>query len=219
MATHKPTERCSVEGCDRTFKGRGFCEMHLRRSRKGQPLTNETLRVKRVCTVEGCDDYRKGQGLCSKHYARVRSSGTTDLIVESVEERFWKHVDKTETCWNWAGTENGRGYGFFWDGNKYVQVHRYAYQKLKGVIPNGLQVDHLCFNKLCINPAHLEAVTPRENLRRAQIHHGVGCAVTHCPAGHEYTPENTYVEPKGSRSCRECRRERTRQWRAEKANQ
>lgn len=210
----KPTKLCTIDGCGRPFKGRGYCDLHLKRMRKGQPMTNGSLKVRRVCVIVGCENYRAAHGLCAKHSARLRSAGTTDLNVVTEEERFWGYIEKTDTCWNWVGTAGTRGYGFFWDGIKYVQAHRYAHEKLIGEIPDEYHVDHLCFNKLCVKPAHLEAVTAKVNIRRAQMHYGIGCAVTHCPQGHEYTPENTYIEPKGSRSCIKCRREATRRWRA-----
>lgn len=168
----------------------------------------------RTCTVDGCDKDRSQRRLyCSMHYYRVHTHGSTDDPRPSEDERFWSKIRKTSGCWLWGGTENGRGYGFFPVGGKYVQAHRYAYEKLRGKIPAGLTIDHLCRVTLCVNPAHLEPVTQRVNTRRAQAANGRGWVVTHCPQGHEYTLENTYIEPKGSRSCRTCRVERTRQWR------
>ena len=170
----------------------------------------------RICIVDGCRKPRsQKRRYCSMHAYRLRVHGSINLPPLPTElDRYWSYVDKTGSCWNWTGTGNGRGYGFFAVKGRNVQVHRYAYKLARGEIPDGLTIDHLCMNKLCVNPDHLEAVTNGENVRRAQAHYGVGAAVTHCPVGHEYTPENTYREPKGSRSCRECRVARTREWRA-----
>lgn len=213
------SRRCSIDGCDRAYKAKGFCNMHWNRVRTGLPVGGaDTLRVRNVCTVGDCVNLVHTHRYCAMHYARFRTHGTTDDPRPTEDERFWGYIDKTDACWNWTGTQNGRGYGFFAPHRSgYVQVHRYSYEKLIGPIPEGLTIDHLCRNKLCVNPEHLEPVTAGENTRRAQIAHGIGVAVTHCPQGHEYTVENTYVEPKGSRSCRTCRVERTRIWRAEKA--
>lgn len=119
-------------------------------------------------------------------------------------ERFWHNVpaDRSEVaCWEWRGTQRG-GYGRIYDGTRQAGAHRFAYELLVGPIPDGQVIDHLCRNPICVNPAHLEPVTFAENVRR-----GVSrCSkVTHCPKGHEYTPENTYSPPgKKARMCRAC---------------
>jgi hypothetical protein len=89
----------------------------------------------------------------------------------SQEERFWPKVDKTETCWLWVGAIGTGGYGNFYISSvgrriRSVRAHRWAYEHLVGSIPDGLDLDHLCRNRACVNPAHLEPVTRRVNLRR-----------------------------------------------------
>jgi hypothetical protein len=92
----------------------------------------------------------------------------------SEPERFWLKVDRQDQgeCWRWTGAVAG-GYGRFWIGpgrarGRPVQAHRFAYELLVGPIPDGLTIDHLCLNKLCVNPAHMEPVTGAENSRRAR---------------------------------------------------
>ena len=80
--------------------------------------------------------------------------------------RFWSKVAKSEGCWNWTSTTNGRGYGTFRVGRVKVYAHRFAYETTVGPIKEGLVVDHLCRNPRCVNPAHLEPVTHLENVRR-----------------------------------------------------
>ena len=120
-------------------------------------------------------------------------------------------------CVEWAGNISRTGYGRQWvlcgDGKRRLRyAHRVAWEAANGPIPDGLTIDHLCRNKACVNTAHLEVVTRSENLRRA------AAVVTHCPRGHDYTAENTYVRhhPKGwtIRACRACHRDRQRQRRS-----
>lgn len=128
------------------------------------------------------------------------------------------HYYNGTPCWVWTGCRNnGRGYGQFRVGGrldgKTKLVHRLVYDLLVGPIPEGLQLDHLCRNRACCNPAHLEPVTQEENRRRG-LRGGLN---THCLNGHEYTPENTY-HYKGKpgrgreRVCRTCTRERNKSY-------
>ena len=96
----------------------------------------------------------------------------------------------------------------------YLQAHRVVYEALVGPIPDGLWIDHLCRNRSCVNPDHLEPVTPKENIRR-----GVKSKRnwTACPKGHTYTPDNTYWRPTGQRRCRDCGAARAREYRKRKA--
>lgn len=77
--------------------------------------------------------------------------------------RFWGHVDKTATCWNWTRARNASGYAFFKLGRKMVLGHRFAWTVSSGPIPDGLVIDHTCRNRVCVNPTHLQAVSQREN--------------------------------------------------------
>jgi hypothetical protein len=79
-------------------------------------------------------------------------------------------VDDTTGCWEWGGATTKGGYGHMRVGDKHPRTHRLAYELLVGPIPDGLEVDHLCGNRLCANPAHLEPVTRTENLRRTKAH-------------------------------------------------
>lgn len=130
----------------------------------------------------------------------------------STEERFWSFVDKTTDCWLWTGSRTAEGYATFCittDTNQRhrVVVHRLAYELLIGKIPTGLVLDHLCRNPRCVNPAHLEPVTMRENVLRGVGPSAQNARKTDCPAGHPYDKDNTAVNAKtGKRSCRTCHR-------------
>lgn len=112
-------------------------------------------------------------------------------------------------CWVWTAAGDGRGYGVFWDGRRQVRAHRFAYSLWHGPAPAGLDIDHLCRNRGCVNPAHLRAVSRRENVLCGEGHTARNASKTHCPRGHAYSEENTYAH-RGSRHCRECCRARRR---------
>jgi hypothetical protein len=111
-------------------------------------------------------------------------------------------------CWPWLG-KLSNGYGYFWTGAHVQPAHRTSYEHFVGPIPEGLHIDHLCRDRSCINPDHLEAVTPQENLRRGDhVHRNK----THCKHGHELTEDNVYRQPgKNHRYCRSCRQRRRRE--------
>jgi HNH endonuclease len=122
-------------------------------------------------------------------------------------DKFWSLVQKNERCWLWNGAMHNNGYGRV--GQMYA--HRYAYRLLVGDIPSGREIDHLCGNRRCVNPAHLEPVSHHENLLRGNSFSGVESRKTHCPAGHPYDLLNTYISKAGSRHCRTCHRNRAQQ--------
>lgn len=171
--------------------------------------------------------------MCSKHYNRTRKYG--DPLIkrsrwagEAVASRFWAKVSKNGPlpekrpelgpCWVWQAARQSSGYGFFENDG----AHRVAYEFMIGPIPAGLELDHLCHpgdgsclratcrHRLCVNPAHLEPVTRFENMKRGNTFTAANALKTHCPKGHEYTPENTRVRVARSgnemRSCKECER-------------
>lgn len=123
-------------------------------------------------------------------------------------ERLWSKITKGAKgeCWTWGACHYPQGYGmFYWDG-RLQRVHRIVYELVVGPIPAGLVIDHLCRNRGCCNPDHLEPVTNRENMLRGVGASAMNARKTHCPSGHAYDDHNTLRRPDGSRYCRECSR-------------
>ena len=148
----------------------------------------------------------------------------TGTVPRPIAERFWEKVNKTGDCWIWTGSTN-HGYGQFYVNGKPTpgRAHRVAYELAIGPIPNGLELDHLCHNRdkscmggetclhrACVNPDHLQPATHRLNGLRGRSVAAVHAAKTHCIRGHEFTPANTDVRPRGSRRCRTCHRDEAR---------
>ena len=132
-------------------------------------------------------------------------------------DRLWSKVEVDGDCWMWQGTTDRNGYGDFWLDGRMRPAHRVAYELLVGEIPGGLDLDHLCRRRGCVNPDHCEPVTRRENLMRGWTVVRRNAEKTHCHRGHPFDEANTIREA-GGRRCRECRRrtdrEKKRRYRA-----
>lgn len=129
---------------------------------------------------------------------------TLDDLRETAERLF--DPEPNSGCWLWFGAGNGWGYGSLGRGGKAYAAHRLMYEALVGPIPPGLQIDHLCRVRSCVNPTHMEPVTQRVNLLRGQTVVARQAAQTHCVHGHAFTEDNTWVSKKGKRGCRACNR-------------
>jgi hypothetical protein len=156
--------------------------------------------------------------MCVNHYMQwIRSNGgkakgVAPSRLTSPTDRWWAKVDKQGQtpslrpdlgpCWYWTVALDDGGYGWLKVGNKHVAAHRFGYELLIGSIPEGLEVDHLCNVRHCVNPDHLEAVTRTENNNRQVPRR------THCKHGHPYEPNNYWLVPTGdgrrARRCKTC---------------
>jgi hypothetical protein len=139
--------------------------------------------------------------------------------------RVLARLDTTGDCWLWPGARTTGGYGEVHVGYRKRgrdrmtirrDVHVVMYEHAFGPVPTGLEIDHLCGNRACARPSHLEAVTHQENMRRGGGFASENMKKTHCPQGHPYSDENTYRPPTGHRKCRECGRRQHRAWHARK---
>lgn len=134
----------------------------------------------------------------------------------TLTERFWLKVKKPTVagapvrwkCWKWTGTLNANGYGRIIDKGVRRQASRVAYELFNGQITPGLTIDHVCRNRWCVNPGHLQAVSNRENVTRGIGPSAVNARKTKCPQGHAYNEINTRVGHGGKRQCRACDRAR-----------
>jgi hypothetical protein len=170
------------------------------------------MRTQSTCSVPGCERRVVARGWCSMHYQRMKRHGSTHDPRPTAEGRFWSKVNKNGPvsdyrptlgpCWLWTGARSGAGYGHRRVGGHYVDTHRFAYELLIGPIPAGLELDHLCRIRLCVNINHLEPVTRQVNIQRGISANGIK---THCLWGHPFDADNTYWY-KGRRICRACNR-------------
>jgi len=173
----RPTP-CAFDGCERRSRARGLCASHDWQQKNGKPLSSiADPDPERTCSGPQCDrkiGRRNIRGLCKAHNQQRISHGSLVPIRDPRPIRdpevFWTRVQKRESgCWEWTSNITGAGYGSLSLGaGKNGYAHRYSYELMRGSIPDGLTIDHLCRNTRCVNPDHLEPVTQAENNRRAR---------------------------------------------------
>ena len=186
-----PIPPCLVEDCDRPARGRGMCTKHYQRWKAhGDPMIASIPRDPRLCTVENCDKPRGTSAtLCEMHRGRQRRHGDVETVLKDhtpAVER-WKtcyQVDPVTQCWNWIGRIRS-GYGLISNGATYssIPAHRFVYEQMVGPVPEGLELDHLCRNRRCVNPIHLEPVEHPENIDRG--HKPTVNSLAYCQSGHQ----------------------------------
>lgn len=188
------------------------------------PITGRFVRVNpATCTVANCDKPATRRGWCTLHYTRWLRTGSVNSDVPAqliygvdTETRFWMRVNKDGpipayaptlgACWLWTGKPRGAYGRFSLSHRKSVSAHRFSYELSHGVIPEGMDIDHLCRVTLCVRPSHLEAVTEKVNTLRGFSPHAINARKTACKNGHPYTLETT-ITGAGYRQCRICRAE------------
>lgn len=173
------------------------------------------------CSIEGCNNNHLARGWCTKHYSRWRTHGDPLKVLppsggqraKNPSSLFWVKVDAEGDCWEWLGARRPNGYGIFASRGVNHGAHRFAWELLVGKIPEGLVIDHLCKNRGCVNPDHLEPVTYSvNNIRGAgPALSKIRRAVKKCKNGHDFTEGNTYryqVNGAPRRACRQCKKDK-----------
>lgn len=168
--------------------------------------------MKRICDVPGCGRIHQARGYCGTHYRRLRLTGS--IALKTPLDRFMARVEKLENgCWRWTGKTDRKGYGRHSGGQG---AHRWLYEQMRGPIPDGKPLDHLCHtndlscpggddcpHRACVNPDHLEPVTAVENTERGRHPWMRAHREGTCVKGHPRTPETTFAGA-GIRMCLVC---------------
>lgn len=224
----------ATDDCPKPAFRRGWCSMHYERWKTHGDFTTVKKpgkpRQLGDCPVDDrggrCGRPAVARNMCDKHYQRWAKFGDPTVTKldrdRTVEERFWEKVDKNGPtpaqrpelgpCWVWtAGKMEGYG-AFHLSGRRTVHAHIVSFTWEYGDIPEGHERDHLCRNRACVRPDHLEAVTHWTNVARGISPHGLNAAKTHCRNGHDFSPENTRVNSKGQRVCITCARAACLAW-------
>lgn len=169
---------CSIAGCERAVKARGLCMRHYRSFRRSADWHPMSRTTPRFCTIGDCGEAHYAKGYCERHYYRIVTLPRVRRRTSDQRggPQMWTHpprfaVDHRSGCWNWLLHKNEFGYGMSSaknvDGTFGGTAHRRYLEFMMGhSVPDDMHVDHLCRNTSCVNPAHMEIVTPAENNRR-----------------------------------------------------
>lgn len=194
----KNTGDCPVSDCDREQEIGGMCTKHYQRLRLTGTTDDPKPREPRYCAFEGCQRIYYGNGYCHSHWKQLNRGEELSVLyggMSPLEDRLAVSINKTDTCWLWTRPLNDDGYativvdGVFWF------AHRYMYTEHVGPIPGGMELDHRCRVRHCVNPLHLRFATRKQNNEHragAQVNSGTGVrGVTRRPSG-RYSAEVTH---------------------------
>lgn len=159
---------CSLEACGKKHSARGLCVSHYNAARlRGDFETTPRTPTRTACAFEGCAKKHLAGGFCAGHRRQFQSGKPLRDLRESglsVEDRFRTYVDTSGDCHEWMGARFEKGYGNFNLPAGAISAHRFAFEMANGQIPKGLEVDHICLNRACVNPDHLRLATRKQNM-------------------------------------------------------
>lgn len=173
---------CRAPECEAERAARGLCPKHYQRFRASGEIANypalekteKRVRKGYVCAIDGCGSPRVGRGYCKKHYTRLMKHGDPLATRPSVDplEYGMRYFGEEGPggCIEWTGSKFGTGYGKFMVDGKRYSAHRWAYERFVGPIPEGMVIRHKCGNRPCVNPAHLEVGTQKQNCEDTVAH-------------------------------------------------
>ena len=159
------------------------------------------------CSIEGCGRSVYARAVCRGDYDKMRKRGEIPPVPPPAERLAARLVEQPNGCIEWTGCVDGDGYGNIRVNGKNMLTHRFAWELVNGPIPMGLGVLHHCDNPPCCNVERCLFLGTQTENAADMVAKGRsrGQNITHCPQSHEYTPENTYVDPAGRRRCKTCR--------------
>lgn len=168
------SDKCMLEYCENGAYVKGLCSAHYTQKRRGKEFKPIVIRSNSSvlpCTFEGCVNTQQAKGLCGAHWRQQRWGYPLRKLrnQESIMERIMWEVSKDSQsgCWDWQGRVSGkRSYPQISVGGVQTMVHRITYEELVRPLEPGETIDHLCRNRMCVNPEHLEAVSLRDNVKR-----------------------------------------------------
>lgn len=170
---------CAVADCKTPHRlKKGLCRMHYMRVQRTGSTDDPEPRKRNTCSVVSCNEHVKGHEMCETHYMRWYRHGDVTITLRQrdtgPDEIRWLNKVSVEApgCWLWSSGQQGHGYGAYSYGGKSIAAHIYVYQLLVGPVPRGLELDHLCRVRHCVNPDHLEPVTHLENTVRGTYGRG-----------------------------------------------
>lgn len=155
---------CEIDGCANKFLARGLCSKHYWRNKRAGTLPPKKA-YPTHCAVEDCEADAKAKGYCGPHYDRLRRYGDpTYTPLLSTQEFFRENLEHQGDCIVWTAGSTTTGYGTIHVGDgKFVPAHRYSWELEKGPIPDGLVIDHICWNRKCVRVDHLRLATRSQN--------------------------------------------------------
>ena len=155
-------QHCSIECCEGKRASFTWCRKHyLRWWKNGSTDLPEKEVV--ICAVETCSSAASARGWCSKHYSRWRKTGDPEKTLYDIRPSFDSYIEERGECLIWTGTLNDEGYGNWFHNGKQVKAHRFAWERVNGVIPRNKVMDHICHTPACVNPKHLRLATRAQN--------------------------------------------------------